>query len=208
MFALSQTIIFFAYGAAFGYGGYLVQTNVLAYYFVFRVFAAVIFGGQAVGRAMAFAPEYAKALNSAKQVFRIIDRVATYADPYSDEGRKITYEQSRGDIVLKNINFTYPSRPDTQVLHELNLHIPAGKTVAFVGQSGCGKSTSMQLIQRFYDPNEQATITVGKKQVSVVQSNSDCGKLIVDGVATIDANTKSLRRLIGIVAQDPILWKP
>ena len=58
--------------------------------------------------------------------------------------------------------------------------------MAFVGQSGCGKSTSMQLLQRFYDP--------------------EAGSVIVDGVKTVEANTHALRRMIGIVAQDPILF--
>ena len=107
MYAISQTTIFFAYGASFGYGGYLVQSNILEYYFVFRVFAAVIFGGQAVGRAMAFAPEFAKAQLSAVQVFRIIDRVASYADPYSNKGKELKYETSKGEIILKDIDFRY-----------------------------------------------------------------------------------------------------
>ena len=184
-YALSQTIIFYAYGVAFGYGGYLVQDDILPYYYVFRVFSAIIFAGQAVGRAMAFAPDYAKAKIAANSVFSIIDRNATYADPYSEEGQCLSMEHSKGQIDLGRIDFRYPSRPDTQVLHKLNLHIPAGYTVAFVGQSGCGKSTSMQLLQRFYDP--------------------EGGFLKVDGVKTVDQNTRALRRLIGIVAQEPIL---
>lgn len=184
-YSLSQVIIFYAYGAAFGYGGYLVEVDVLPYYYVFRVFSAIIFAGQAVGRAMAFAPDFAKAQIAADSVFNIIDRNATYADPYSEEGVKVDTNTAKGDIKLQQIDFRYPSRPDTQVLFKLNLHIPAGFTVAFVGQSGCGKSTSMQILQRFYDP--------------------EGGLCKVDGVATVDQNTRNLRRLIGIVAQDPIL---
>ena len=134
---------------------------------------------------MAFAPDYAKAKIAANSVFSIIDRNATYADPYSNEGQKLSLTKTTGKIDLDQIDFRYPSRPDSQVLFKLKLEIPAGYTVAFVGQSGCGKSTSMQLLQRFYDP--------------------EGGSVKIDGVRTVDQNTKSLRRLIGIVAQDPIL---
>lgn len=57
-----------------------------------------------------------------------------------------------GKLKFMNVRFAYPSRPDTTVIHNLNLEIPAGKTVAFVGPSGSGKSTVVGLIQRFYDP--------------------------------------------------------
>ena len=57
--------------------------------------------------------------------------------------------------------------------------------MAFVGQSGCGKSTSMQLLQRFYDPEK--------------------GCVEVDGIKTVEFNTTSLRRLVGVVAQEPVL---
>ena len=49
--------------------------------------------------------------------------------------------------------FTYPARPDVQVLHGLDLEVKVGQTMALVGPSGCGKSTVVQLLQRFYDPN-------------------------------------------------------
>lgn len=149
LYAVSQTIVFFAYSASFGYGGWLVQNDIIQFSYVFRVFSAVFFAGQAVGRAMSFAPDYAKAKIAADSVFNIIDRKATYADPYSDEGKKLKPEEVRGQIDIQNVDFRYPSRPDTQVLHKLCLEIPAGSTVAFVGQSGCGKSTSMQLLGYF-----------------------------------------------------------
>lgn len=53
---------------------------------------------------------------------------------------------------FKDVQFEYPSRPDVPVLRGLTIHVRPGKTVALVGSSGCGKSTCIQLIQRFYDP--------------------------------------------------------
>ncbi|NXU64365.1 ABCBB protein, partial [Horornis vulcanius] len=58
----------------------------------------------------------------------------------------------KGSIEFLNCKFTYPSRPDIQVLKGLSISVKPGQTLAFVGSSGCGKSTSVQLLERFYDP--------------------------------------------------------
>lgn len=63
-------------------------------------------------------------------------------------------ENFRGEIKFLNCKFTYPSRPDIQVLNDLAVSVKPGQTLAFVGSSGCGKSTSVQLLERFYDPVE------------------------------------------------------
>ncbi|NXL83876.1 MDR3 protein, partial [Alectura lathami] len=60
----------------------------------------------------------------------------------------------KGDLEFENVYFSYPARPDIKILKGLNLKVNCGQTVALVGGSGCGKSTTVQLIQRFYDPKE------------------------------------------------------
>lgn len=92
----------------------------------------------------------------------------------------------RGEVVLKNVEFTYPNRPEQQVLGVMNIRIPAGKKVALVGESGCGKSTIMQLIERFYDVNE--------------------GNVEIDGVDVKDLLLHDLRHKIGYVGQEPVLF--
>ncbi len=57
-----------------------------------------------------------------------------------------------GAVELRTVSFHYPTRPNVQVLRGLDLTIKTGQTVALVGSSGCGKSTTVQLIERFYDP--------------------------------------------------------
>jgi ABC-type multidrug transport system fused ATPase/permease subunit len=54
-------------------------------------------------------------------------------------------------VTFKDVHFRYPNRPDVEVLQGLNLEVTPGETLALVGASGCGKSTTMQLIERFYD---------------------------------------------------------
>nr|CAD7409119.1 unnamed protein product [Timema cristinae] len=92
-----------------------------------------------------------------------------------------------GSIEFKNIHFKYPSRPDVKVLQGMNLTINPGETVALVGSSGCGKSTCVQLIQRFYDPIH--------------------GSISLDGENIKNLNVAWLRSNIGVVGQEPILFQ-
>lgn len=184
MYGVSQSILFFAFSATFIYGGWLVQEHELTYEKVFRIFSAIIFGGTQLGRAAASAPDFTKAKDSAARIFRLLDRVPAYADPYATDGQ--TWKDFKGSVHFKNLQFTYPTRKDIQVLNNLDVSIKAGQTLALVGQSGCGKSTCMQLLQRYYD--------------------TDGGAVLVDGHDTTKTNTKFLRSHIGIVAQEPTLF--
>lgn len=86
----------------------------------------------------------------------------------------------KGVIEFKNVTFKYPSRPDVKVLKDFNLKIKEGEMVAFCGESGCGKSTSIKLVLRNYDVSK--------------------GELQIDGKNVKDFNLKSLHRQIGVVA--------
>ncbi|NXV03275.1 MDR1 protein, partial [Cettia cetti] len=92
----------------------------------------------------------------------------------------------KGNVEFKNVYFNYPSRPDVEILKGLNLKINSGQTVALVGGSGCGKSTTVQLIQRFYDPKE--------------------GMVTIDGQDIRTLNVRYLREVIGVVNQEPVLF--
>ncbi|NXU25414.1 ABCBB protein, partial [Thalassarche chlororhynchos] len=91
-----------------------------------------------------------------------------------------------GEIEFHNVTFHYPSRPDVKILDNLNMVIKAGETTAFVGASGAGKSTTIQLIQRFYDPTD--------------------GMITLDGHDIRSLNIQWLRSQIGIVEQEPVLF--
>ena len=73
-------------------------------------------------------------------------------DRHADHGSKLT--EVKGDIELRNIVFSYPSRPDVMIFNGFSLSITSGRTLALVGGSGSGKSTVVSLIERFYDPIE------------------------------------------------------
>lgn len=85
-----------------------------------------------------------------KEVFQVIQRIPTTID--SLEEKKSTLNHIEGHIDIREVHFAYPSRPQKLVFQGISLSIPAGQTVALVGNSGCGKSTVISLITRFYDP--------------------------------------------------------
>uniref|UniRef100_UPI0037E85483 bile salt export pump n=1 Tax=Semicossyphus pulcher TaxID=241346 RepID=UPI0037E85483 len=182
-FGFAQCVIFMAYAASFRYGGYLVSSEGLQYMIVFRVISAVVISGTALGRASSFTPDYAKAKTAASQFFKLIDRVPKISISHT-EGEK--WGTFRGELEFLNCKFTYPTRPDTQVLKGLLVSVKPGQTLAFVGSSGCGKSTSVQLLERFYDPDE--------------------GRVLIDGWPSQTVNVPFLRAQIGIVSQEPVLF--
>ncbi|XP_051565286.1 bile salt export pump isoform X3 [Myxocyprinus asiaticus] len=180
-FAFAQCVIFMAYAASFRYGGYLVSNEGLQYMLVFRVISALVISGTALGRASSFTPDYAKAKIAAAQLFKLLDRVPKISNA---DGQ--SWDDFKGRVEFKGCRFTYPSRPDTQVLRGLEVSVNPGQTLAFVGSSGCGKSTSVQLLERFYDPDE--------------------GQVLIDGRPSASISVSFLRSQIGIVSQEPVLF--
>ncbi|OXB67674.1 hypothetical protein ASZ78_015206 [Callipepla squamata] len=149
----------------------------------YRVFSAIVFGAMALGQSTSFTPDYAKAKMSAAHLFVLLERVPLI-DSYSEEGEKPKI--FGGNISFKDVAFKYPSRPEVKVLQGLNIEVGKGQTLALVGSSGCGKSTVVQLLERFYDPLS--------------------GEVLLDGQNTKTLNIQWLRAQIGIVSQEPILF--
>jgi len=117
-------------------------------------------------------------------IFAVLDR-ETKIDPLSESGEKPV--DTRGQIQLKGIRFTYPARPDSVVCKGLTFEVKAGQKVGLVGPSGSGKSTAIQMIERFYDPDE--------------------GKTVFDKKDVRKLNYKWLHSQIGMVGQEPILYQ-
>lgn len=102
---------------------------------------------------------FAKARVAAAKIFRIIDHKSG-VERNNELGLEL--ESVAGQVELKNVDFSYPSRPEVRILSNFSLTVPAGKTIALVGSSGSGKSTVVSLIERFYDP------TSGKCRNSII----------------------------------------
>ena len=92
--------------------------------------------------------------SAAGRIFKIIDREPKVKNPVNG----VVIKDFKGVIRFENVTFSYPKDPNKKILDGLNLEINKNK-IAFVGESGCGKSTIMQLIMRFYDP-DQGRITI------------------------------------------------
>ncbi|XP_062384435.1 bile salt export pump isoform X2 [Sardina pilchardus] len=182
-YGFAQCIVFLANSASYRFGGYLVRQEGLHFSMVFRVISAIVTSGTALGRASSYTPDYAKAKISAARFFQLLDRVPKI-NVYSPQGQ--TWSDFRGNLEFIDCKFTYPTRPDIQVLNGLTVSVKPGQTLAFVGSSGCGKSTSIQLLERFYDP--------------------DHGRVLIDGHDSTKVNVAFLRSKIGIVSQEPILF--
>ncbi|XP_045431366.1 bile salt export pump isoform X4 [Pipistrellus kuhlii] len=182
-FGFSQCIVFVANSASYRYGGYLIYNEGLHFSYVFRVISSVVLSGTALGKAYSYTPSYAKAKISAARFFQLLDRRPPI-NVYSGAGVK--WDNFQGQIDFIDCKFTYPSRPDVQVLNGLSISVSPGQTLAFVGSSGCGKSTSVQLLERFYDPDQ--------------------GKVMIDGHDSKNVNVQFLRSNIGIVSQEPVLF--
>ncbi|XP_021243282.1 ATP-binding cassette sub-family B member 5 isoform X3 [Numida meleagris] len=182
-YGIAQSANYFVNAAVFRFGAWLIARCLTNFENVFIVFSSVIFAAMNVGQSASLAPDYGKAKISAQRIFHLLDR-RPQIDSYSEEGEKLS--NFEGNIEFRNIHFVYPTRPEVQVLQGLNVKVNKGQTLALVGSSGCGKSTSIQLLERFYDPVE--------------------GQVLADGFDTKSLHLQWLRSRLGLVSQEPILF--
>jgi ATP-binding cassette subfamily B (MDR/TAP) protein 1 len=130
-----------------------------------------------------FVPDMSSAKGAANDIINLLDSQPDI-DAESTEGQVLPSAQGR--VVLEDIHFRYPTRPGVRVLRNLNLVVEPGTYIALVGASGSGKSTVIQLIERFYDPL--------------------AGKVMLDGHDISQLNVQEYRKHIALVSQEPTLY--
>ncbi|PWG16717.1 ABC transporter transmembrane domain-containing protein [Salibaculum griseiflavum] len=147
----------------------------------FVIYSVMVAG--AVGALTEIWGELQRAAGATERLVELLnsaDAVHDPAEPLPAPGTR------QGEIAFENVTFSYPSRPDQQALHGIDLHVQPGETVALVGPSGAGKTTIIQLLLRFYDPAS--------------------GTVRFDGVDLRDMARADFRRHIALVPQDPVIF--
>jgi len=163
---------------------------------VFGAFSVLNGGAMSVGQIatfLSYANQYTKPFNeitgvitelqsafaSARRIFEILDE-----EPESSDENGLEPVKSNGNIELRNVSFSY--KKDVPLLRNINLSVKSGQRIAIVGPTGCGKTTLINLLMRFYDVDE--------------------GEILIDGVNIRDMKRKNLRSLYGMVLQDTWLF--
>ena len=183
--------VFLSYGINFWIGSVLVDRKVYNHNWgrdynvadIISIFFAVTTGGFALGNTSPAIKALGLGRQSAHSIYETMERRSKI--PLEDP-KGIRPTEILGEIEFKSVSFRYPSLPKKQVLSEMSMKISKGQKVALVGETGCGKSTALQLIERYYDALE--------------------GEISIDGKDIKEYCLSDLRKSIGYVGQEPVLF--
>ncbi|KAJ6127321.1 ABC transporter integral membrane type 1 [Penicillium sp. IBT 18751x] len=162
-------------------GGGMVQSGAISIGELTSFLMYTAYAGSSMFGLSSFYSELMKGVGAASRLFELQDRQPTI---HPTKGLKV--ESARGPIRFENVSFSYPTRPAVTIFKDLNFEIPQGTNVAIVGPSGGGKSTIASILLRFYSPT--------------------AGRVLINGKDIKSFNAKSLRRKIGVVSQEPVLF--
>eukprot|EP00038_Savillea_parva_P019811 m.28999 g.28999 ORF g.28999 m.28999 type:complete len:1394 (-) comp4565_c0_seq1:3501-7682(-) len=181
---MMQSLMFFIFGIAFYIGALFVNDGVCTMDGMLRSILGLVFCAYVSGMQASQLPNAKSAMLSAVKACTVVSEDDVDPDAAATTGKPV--DISSGHVVLKDIRFAYPSRPDNPVIQGLNLTIQPGETVALVGGSGSGKSTILLLLQKLYTPQS--------------------GSIEIDGVDVALMDTAYLRRQIAVVSQEVRLF--
>ncbi|KAJ2985070.1 hypothetical protein NUW58_g5730 [Xylaria curta] len=182
-FAFTQSVEYSFQALGFWYGCRLVSFGELSLVNFFVAFLGVFFAGQQASILFGFTSSMTKARNAANYIFWLEELQPTISD--SSTNRELGPKGFQS-IDLESLQFSYPMRPHARILKGIDLEIKKGQFVAFVGASGCGKSTMIAMLERFYDPTS--------------------GHIKIDSLA-LDVMSPSLYRdQVALVQQEPALY--
>ncbi|KAL9224544.1 hypothetical protein vseg_000568 [Gypsophila vaccaria] len=182
----AQGVTFMCWALDFWFGGKLVEMGEISAGDVFKTFFVLVSTGRVIAEAGSMTSDLAKGSAAVASVFEILDRPSRIDVSQAGHSPGTKLETLTGRIDLRKVDFSYPTRPDSPILRQFTLEVKAGTSVGLVGRSGCGKSTVIALIQRFYD--------------------ADRGTVKVDGVDIREFNVVWYRKHMALVSQDPVIY--
>lgn len=189
LFGLSQFFMFITYAALFYAGGSFMYQGTLEMKNMFRAIFVLIFAGFGLGQSQQYVGDIAKSKAAIVSIFTTIEE-KSLIDPIEIKNRTnspaVRPTIIKGKIEFRNVYFSYPSKPEKKVLHNVSFVIQPGQKAAFVGYSGSGKSTIVQLIERFYDV--------------------DKGSILIDDIDIKEYDLISMRSFVSMVMQEPVLF--
>jgi len=178
-YAFGNSFLFLCTALGFWYGGKLVSRGEYDILQFFICFTETMFGAQAAGAILSFAPEVGSGRSAVENFKRLIEAQGVDLET----GEKV--DSIQGTLEFRNVDFRYPERP-AQILKGVKLTAQAGSFTAIVGQSGSGKSTTMALIERFYEPTR--------------------GSILLDGQDISDFSLAAYRSKMALVSQETTLY--
>ncbi|XP_048321099.2 putative ABC transporter B family member 8 [Ziziphus jujuba] len=184
----AQCLTFMSWALDFWYGGTLVEKGQISAGDVFKTFFILVSTGKVIAEAGSMTSDLAKGSAAVASVFEILDRHSLISGSHNggEENSGTKLERVTGRIEMKKVDFAYPSRPETLVLRQFSLEVKAGTSIGLVGKSGCGKSTVVGLILRFYDV--------------------EAGSVKVDGVDIREVDVQWYRKHTALVSQEPVIY--
>ncbi|KAF1926965.1 leptomycin B resistance protein pmd1 [Didymella exigua CBS 183.55] len=182
VFAASDSLELGCMALAFWYGGKLLAEREYDIVDFFVIYTAVVQGAIAAGMWFSFAPNMAQATGAANRILSMRPPKTIAAPTYP----ALRSPSSSVGVDFENVSFAYKSR-DIQVLANLNLHVAPGQFAALVGASGCGKSTTISLLERFYDATS--------------------GTILYNGQDITSLDPALYRQHLSLVSQEPTLYE-
>jgi len=183
---LTAIVIFVAFSGVVGFlwmGANDVRSGVIT---IGELVQFMIYTIMVAGSVAALTEIWSELQRAAGATERLVELLGA-EDDVSDPAQPVTVPSAlSGEITFDDVTFSYPSRPSVSALDGVSLHIKPGETVALVGPSGAGKTTIIQLVQRFYDPQS--------------------GAIKLDGIDLKDMERQAFRKHIALVPQDPVIF--